>query len=58
MELERIINKMLSKKITERYASVEDLLVDLQKVSKEIESDIKTSGSNKNKKALNKKYIN
>jgi serine/threonine-protein kinase len=57
MELERIINKMLSKKITERYASVEDLLVDLQKVSKEIESDIKTSGSNKNKKALNKKYI-
>jgi serine/threonine-protein kinase len=57
LELERIINKMLSKKINERYASEEDLLVDLQKVSKEIESGIKTSASNKNKKASNKKYI-
>jgi TolB-like protein/Tfp pilus assembly protein PilF len=57
MELERIINKMLSKKITERYASVKDLLVDLQKVLKGIESGIKTSGSNNKKKALNKKYI-
>ena len=57
MELERIINKMLSKKTTERYASVEDLLVDLHKVSKGIESGIKTSGSNNNKKVLNKKYI-
>jgi TolB-like protein/Tfp pilus assembly protein PilF len=57
MELERIINKMLSKKIIERYASVEDLLVDLQKVSKEIKSGFKTPASNKNRKALNKKYI-
>ncbi len=57
LELERIINKMLSKKINERYASEEDLLVDLQKVSKEIESGIKTSASNKNKKASNKKYV-
>ena len=57
LELERIINMMLSKKINGRYVSVEDLLVDLQKVSKEIESGIKTSASNKNKKASNKKYI-
>ena len=54
-ELERIINKMLSKKINERYVSVEDLLVDLQKVSKEIESGIKTSASKNNKKSSNKK---
>ena len=57
LELEQIINKMLSKKINERYASGDNLLVDLQKVSKEIKTGIKTSGSNKNKKASNKKYI-
>ncbi len=57
LELERIINKMLSKNINERYTSVEDIIFDLRKVAKEIESGVNTSTPKMIKKASNKKYF-
>ena len=57
LELERIINKMLSKKINARYSGDEDLIVDLQKVSKEMKFGIKTSASKDNKITSNIKFI-
>jgi serine/threonine-protein kinase len=41
MELERIIEKALSKKAEERYQSMTDLLVDLKAVKKQLETGVK-----------------
>jgi serine/threonine protein kinase len=38
MELERIVNKALAKKANERYQHADEMLVDLQKLKKDIDS--------------------
>jgi serine/threonine protein kinase/Tfp pilus assembly protein PilF len=53
LELENIINKALSKNISERYQHIEDLLVDLKRVSKSLSKskpEIKTINQKKKRK--------
>jgi serine/threonine protein kinase len=53
LELENIINKALSKNISERYQHIEDLLVDLKRVSKSLSKskpEIKTINQKKSRK--------
>lgn len=44
MELERIVNKAMSKNREERYQNVNDMLVDLRAVRKGLEADTSTTG--------------
>jgi eukaryotic-like serine/threonine-protein kinase len=45
MELERIVNKLLSKNVAERYQSATDLLVDLRASQKSLDESSKSSAS-------------
>ena len=57
MELERIVNKDLAKNPDERYQQVDEMLVDLKRVEKELESSVKSKPTEFVEKAKRKNWF-